>query len=250
MFKHEFLRNKKLFLTYLLIFLSLFFILALSSCSVFEVAGLGKVVSEERQVTAGIESISAGSSINLIIEQTGSESIRIEAAENIIPDVITEVVKGELQITLKPLGFKGFRPINCFVSVKDINSIKVSSSASVKCDDLKTENLTVEMSSSSNGSLKVDVATLDLKIASSANLTISGQADSQTIVVNSSGNLEAFNLVSKDCKIEVNSSGSANINVIENLDARVNSSASLNYKGNPKVSSDVSSSGSLKKVSD
>jgi hypothetical protein len=106
------------------------------------------------------------------------------------------------------------------------------------------------MASSSKGSLNVDVKNLDLKIASSANLTISGKADSQTIIVNSSGSLEAFNLVSKDCKIEVNSSGSANINVIENLDAKVNSSARLNYKGSPKVNSDVSSSGSFNKVSD
>jgi hypothetical protein len=247
MFKHEFLRNKKLFLTYLLTFISLFFIFFITSCSVFEVVGLGKVASEERQVS-GIESISTGSSINLIIEQTGSESIRIEATENIIPDIITEVVNGELQISLKPVGFTGIRPINCFVSVKDINSIKISSSASVKCDNLKTENLSVEMASSSKGSLNVDVTNLDLKIASSANLTISGQADLQTIIVNSSGNLEAFNLVSKDCKIEVNSSGSANINVIENLDAKVNSSARLNYKGSPKVSSDISSNGSLNQV--
>ena len=40
MFKHEFLRNKKLFLTYLLTFVSLFFNLTLSSYSVLEVVGL------------------------------------------------------------------------------------------------------------------------------------------------------------------------------------------------------------------
>ncbi|MCL4418214.1 MAG: DUF2807 domain-containing protein [Actinobacteria bacterium] len=248
MFIIELLKNKKLFLTYLLIFASLFFLFFLSSCSVFEAVGLGKVASEERQVS-GIESISIGSSMNLVIEQTGSESIRIEATENIIPDIITEVVNRELQISLKPVNFTGIRPINCFVSVKDLNAIKVSSSATVKCDNLKTENLSVEMASSSKGSLTVDVTNLDLKIASSANLTVSGKADSQTIRVNSSGKLDAFELVSKDCKIEVQSSGSANINVSENLDANVHSAATLNYKGSPKVNSDVSSSGSLNKIS-
>ena len=242
--KHEFLRNKKLFLTYLLAFASLFFILFLSSCSVFEVVGLGKVASEERKVS-GIKSISTGSSINLIIEQTDSESIRIEAIQNIIPDIITEVVNGELQISLRPVGFIGISPINCFVSVKNLNAIRVSSSASVKCDNLKTENLLMEMASSSKGSLTVDVTNLDLRIASSANLNISGEADLANIKVNSSGKLDAYNLVIKDCKIEVQSSGSAYINVAENLDATVHSSAKVNYKGNPKVNSDVSSSGSL-----
>jgi len=247
MFKHELSRNEKKLLIYILIFSSLFFILFLSSCSVFEVIGLGKVTSEERQVL-GIESISTGSSINLIIEQTGSESVRIEAAENIIPDIITDVANGELQISLNTAGLNIIRPINCFVSVKDLNAIKVSSSASVKCDNLKTENLSVEMASSSKGSLNVDVTNLDLKIASSASLTISGKANSQTIIVNSSGRLYAFDLISKDCKIEVNSSGSASINVSDNLDVKVNSSGIVKYKGDPNVNPDVSTGGSLSKV--
>ena len=158
------------------------------------------------------------------------------------------MVDGELQIGLKSEGFKGIRPINCFVSIKDINGIKVSSSASVKCDNLKTENLSVEMASSSKGSLNVDVKNLILRIASSSNLTISGKADSQNTEVNSSGKLDAFNLVSKDCKIIVQSSGNANINVTDNLEVKVNSSAKVNYKGDPEVNSDVASSGSLNKV--
>ena len=242
-------KNKRiLFLTCLLTFVFLFFVFFLSSCSVLQVLGLGKVVSEERQVS-GIDSISIGSSMNLIIDQTGSESIRIEAAENIIPYITTQVVERELQIRLKPLSFTGIRPINCYVSVKDLDAIMTSSSSTVKCDELKTENLLVEMASSSKGSLTVNITNLDLNIASSANLTMSGEAVSQNIKVSSSGKLEAFNLISKDCKIEVQSSGTANINVRENLDAKVNSSARVNYKGSPKVNSDVSSSGSLNKIS-
>jgi len=182
------------------------------------------------------------------MEQGGSESVRIEAPQDIIPYITTEMVDGELQIELKQVRFISIHSINCYVSVKDLNVIKVSSSASVICENLKTENLSVEMASSSKGSLTVDVTSLDLKIASSANLTISGQADSQTIIVNSSGKLDASDLISKDCKIEVNSSGSANINVSENLDAKVHSSGTLNYKGNPKVNSDIASSGSLNQV--
>ncbi len=228
-----------------LIFLT--FILIFSSCTVFGALDLGEIVSEERQIS-GIEGVSIGSSMNLIIEQTGSESVRIEAAQDLIPYISTEVVNGKLQIELNRTGFTGIKPINCYVSVKDLETINVSSSASVRCDDLQVKNLSVNMASSSKGNLNVDVINLNLLIASSANLTISGKADSQITKVNSSGKLDAFNLASKDCKIEVNSSGNANINVIENLEAIVNSSATLNYKGNPKVNSDISSSGNLKQV--
>jgi hypothetical protein len=238
-----------LFLTYFLVLAIIFSGFFLSSCSAFgiKILGSGKTVSEDRQVS-GIESISIGSSMNLIIEQTGNESVRIEAAEDIIPIITTEMVGSELQIELKSGNLINIRSIDCYVSVKDLNAIKVSSSASVKCDNLKTENLSIEMASSSKGSLNVDVTNLDLRIASSANLSISGKTDKQNTEVNSSGKLDAFGLVSKDCTIVVQSSGNANINVTDNLDVTVKSSGRVNYKGNPKVNSDVASAGSLNKV--
>lgn len=242
----SFKKNNK-FLSYLFIFLFLFFAFFLTSCSLLKYAGIGNVVSEDRQVS-GIKRISAGSSINLIIEQAETESLKIEAVESLMPNISAEVVNEELQINIEGVNFAHIRPINCYVKVQDVSQIKVSSSASVNCDMLKTENLVLEMASSSKGSLNIDVTNLDLNIASSADLTLSGKADSQTVKVSSSGKLDAFNLISRNCKIEVSSSGSANISVSENLDAEVKSSAKLSYKGNPKVNSDVSSSGILNKV--
>ena len=221
----------------------------LTSCFGIQVIGSGKVISEERQVS-GISSISIGSSMNLFIEQTGNESVRIEADDNVIPYVTTQKTGGELAIRLKSVSFGSIHPINCYVTVKDLSKIKVSSSATVKCDDLKTENLSIEMASSSKGNLTVFVTKLDLNIGSSADITLSGEAVSQDIKLGSSGKLEAYNLVSKDCKIVAQSSGYANINVSEKLDAQVSSSAHVNYKGDPEINSKISSSGSLNKVSD
>ena len=221
----------------------------LTSCFGVQVIGSGKVISEERQVS-GISSISIGSSMNLFIEQTGSESVRIEADDNIIPYVSTQKIGGELKIQLKSVSFGNINPINCYVTVKDLSKIKVSSSATAKCDDLKTENLSIEMASSSKGDLTLYVTKLNLNIGSSADLTLSGETVSQDIKLGSSGRLEAYNLVSKDCKIVAQSSGNANINVSEKLDAQVSSSAHINYKGDPEINSKISSSGSLNKASD
>ena len=230
----------------LLIIAVLICVFSLTSCSMLGSIGIGKTISEERQVSS-IERVSIGSSMNLIIEQSGTESLRIEATENILPYISSEVINGELQIEFSRPGIT-IRPINCYVSVKDLKSIKVSSSAKVKCDNLKVENLAVNMASSSSGNLNVSVKDLELLIASSASLTISGEAELQNTTVNSSGSLDASDLVTRDCKIKVNSSGEATVNVTDNLDATVNSSAELNYKGNPKVNSDVSSSGEINKI--
>ena len=219
----------------------------LTSCLVPRVIGSGNIISEERQVS-DFSSISIGSSMNLFIEQTGSESLRIEADDNIIPYISTQKTGEELKIQYKLVSLTTKNPVNCYVTVKDLSKIKVSSSATVKCDDLKTENLSIEMASSSKGTLTVHVTKLDLNIGSSADLTLSGEAVSQDIKLGSSGKLEAYNLVSKDCKIVAQSSGFANINVSEKLDAQISSSALVNYKGDPEINSKISSSGDLNKV--
>ena len=219
----------------------------LTSCFGNLVIGSGNVISEERQVS-DISSISIGSSMNLFIEQTGSESVRIEADDNVISYVTIQKIGGELKIQLKSVSFGSIHPINCYVTVKDLSKIKVSSSATIKCDDLKTENLSIEMASSSKGDLTVYVTKLDLNIGSSADIILSGETVSQDIKLGSSGRLEAYNLVSKDCKIVAQSSGSANINVSEKLNAQISSSAHVNYKGDPEINSKISSSGSLNKV--
>jgi hypothetical protein len=245
---YSFLKNRKNLLK-ISISLLMFMVIVplLVSCMFTGSLNVGKTVTEDRQVS-GINSITTGSGINLIIEQSGKEYVKIEAPEKVIPYITTEVTNGELRIELKPLSFISIKPVNCYVGVNNLSSIKVSSSASIKCENLQVENLSIEMASSSKGSLNIAVKNLDLLISSSANLTVSGQADSENITVNSSGRLDAFGLIAKECKITVNSSGTANIGVTEKLDAIVNSSANLNYKGDPVVNSEVSSSGNIRRA--
>jgi hypothetical protein len=248
--KNKYLPKNKIPLILIsLITLASLLLVLLTSCFGIQVIGSGKVISEERQVS-GISSISIGSSMNLFIEQTGSESIRIEADDNVIPYITTQKTGGELKIQLRSVSLRSIHPINCYVTVKDLSKIKVSSSATVKCDDLETESFSIEMASSSKGTLIIHVTKLNLNIGSSAGLTLSGEAVSQDIRLSSSGMLEAYKLVSKDCKILAQSSGYANINVSEKLYAEVGSSAHVNYKGDPEINSKISSSGSLNKVSD
>ena len=78
--------------------------------------GSGNVITEERDVS-GFDSISIGSSMNLIIEQTGSESLKIEAEDNIIPLVKTSVIGKELVIKLAPGIFFSIFQLNRLIAM-------------------------------------------------------------------------------------------------------------------------------------
>jgi hypothetical protein len=211
------------------------------------ITGSGKVVTEERDVS-GFDSISIGSSMNLIIEQTRSESLKIEAEDNIIPLVKTSVIGKELVIKLAPASFISTKPINCYVTVKDLKGLKVSSSSSANCKELTTDKLDINVSSSGRANLVVHTNELNANLSSSAVLKISGDAVKQNIKVSSSGNYEAENLLSKECTVRVSSSGSATVNVSDLLNVNISSSGQVNYAGKPEIHQEISSSGSLNNI--
>ena len=235
-----------LILSVMIILLSIF---TTSCIYIGATIGSGNVITEERDIS-GFDSISIGSSMNLIIEQTGSETLKIEAEDNIIPLVKTSVIGKELVIKLAPgiFSFFSIKPINCYVTVKDLKGLKVSSSSSANCKELTTDKLDINVSSSGRANLVVHANELDADLSSSAVLKISGDAVKQNIKVSSSGNYEAENLLSKECTVRVSSSGSATVNVSDLLNVNISSSGQVNYTGKPEIHQEISSSGSLNNI--
>ena len=226
-------------------------VLSISSCiRIVGFKGSGLVSSEERNVE-GFNSVSTSAGINLYIEQTGAESLRIEAEDNIIPLIITEVSNDSLKISYKNVIFGGIstrRPVNIFLTVKDLNEIRLSSGANLESKPLKTEKLSVNLSSGANGDMIIDAKELEVRLSSGANLNISGEAGMQDIVLSSGVNYDAEKLISSDAKVSVSSGAVATINVDDELEVSISSGGSVIYYGKPQIISNISSGGTLKSM--
>jgi hypothetical protein len=188
----------------------------------------GNVTSESRDVS-GFNEVELKGIGNLSIEQTGSESLIVEAEEEVLPKIRTEVDNNRLIIGPKlNTSLSTTEPINYKLTVKDLNTLKVSGSADVDAEGIDTDELAVGISGSG-----------DVKIG--------GKAGSQDIEISGSGSYRAEDLESIEAKIEVGGSGSAIINVSEELEAEVSGSGSVEYVGNPTVNQHVSGAGEVRK---
>jgi hypothetical protein len=188
----------------------------------------GNVASEPRDVS-DFDEVELKGIGNLSIEQTGSESLTVEAEEEVLPKIRTEVDNNRLIIEPKPnTSISTSEPINYKLTVKDLNALKVSGSGTVDAESMDTDELAVGISGSG-----------DVKIG--------GKAGSQDIKISGSGSYRAEDLESKEAKIEVGGSGSAIVNVSEELEAEVSGSGSVEYVGNPTVNQDVSGAGEVRK---
>lgn len=186
------------------------------------------VTSESRNVS-GFDEVELNGIGNLSIDQTGGESLTVEAEEDVIPKIQTEVVNNRLIIGPKPnTTIDTAEPINYKLTVKDLNALKVSGSGNVDAQDINTDKLAVTISGAG-----------DVKMA--------GKADSQDVEISGSGDYQAGDLESKEVKVDVQGSGSAIVNVSDELDAKVSGSGSVEYIGDPTVNQDVSGAGKVSK---
>jgi hypothetical protein len=242
----------------------------LSACSIGDgrtVRGSGKVVEETRAVSdfAGVNLATIG---HLTIEVGDTESLRIEAEDNLMEYLETEVHNGRLSIgTQDNIRLRTTRPINYYLTVTGLDAIEISSSGDIQAPDLEAErfsitisssgdlemadleadSLTVKISSSGDVTMGVlDANTLEVDISSSGNLTIAGgQVKTQNITINSSGDYAAQDLASDEAEVRLSSSGSATIWVQDHLRANLSSSGDLRYRGNPTVDATTTSSGDI-----
>ena len=134
------------------------------------VKGSGNVISEDRDIS-GFSKIYISGSGNLFIEQGSEESMTIEAEDNIIPLIITEVSGDTLTIRLKKgTNLSITKEINYYLSLKDLSAVSKSGSANISCPGLDTDSLTVKNSGSGDFEI-TGLAAKSLKISSSGSVS-------------------------------------------------------------------------------
>ena len=233
----------------------------------FAERGSGRITTEQRNVSA-ISGVSLHTDGELFIEVGNTEALRVEADDNLIPYIQTDVRDGVLTIQTGPKGNLHFsRSVRYYLTVKSLNSIAIFSSGNIQAPDLKADKFFINVSSSGNlkmgdlqtGALVVNINSsgdvtmrvlnaqlLEANIRSSGNLNIGGgEVKKQNIVLNSSGDYKAQNLESDESDVSLISSGNAAIRVRDQLRADLHSSGDLRYRGNPTVNLNKGSSGNL-----
>jgi hypothetical protein len=165
----------------------------------------------------------------LIIDQSGSESLRIEAEPAVLPLLSSEVTGGRLVLGPQPgSSFNTQQPIVYHLTVKSLSDLEVMGSAEVQANKVSTDRLKLEGIGSFDAALQ-------------------GRADIQDISVSGSGSFNLENLAGKKATVDVSGSGGAIVHVTDRLEAKVSGSGSVEYIGDPAVTKDVSGSGEIRK---
>jgi hypothetical protein len=219
----------------------------LNSCNI--TTGSGNIISQKRQV-GNFTGITASQSIDVEVTIGTVTEVRVEADDNIMKHVITDVAgDGVLNIKIENMVSINNTHVKVFITTPGLKSIGASSSANVKVLGVIKSDGKVSFDASSSGDIEaeVDAPEVSAEASSSGSVTLSGRTKNFTADASSSGDIKSAGLLTENTTASANSSGSADVHASVSLNADASSGGDITYRGAAAVKKDESSGGSVEK---
>ncbi len=192
--------------------------------------------------------IKVSTGIDLYLTMGDKEEVTIEADDDIIDDIITEVKNGTLHIYIKQKGWFNWNTGNhtkkAYVNVKELTELHASSGSDVRSENtLKGESLEVSASSGSDVVIDVYYKNLSVDTSSGSDAKLSGKVKTFKAESSSGSDIKANMLDAKIAKLSASSGSDITVTVTDELYADASSGSDINYYGNPQIRDIDESSG-------
>jgi hypothetical protein len=212
--------------------------------------GSGKVITENRDVSNFDRVVLSGFG-DVTLVQGDRDALQIEAEDNVIPHIKTEVQNGTLQISFDRKTIIPTKPVKFNLTMRTIHGLDTNGASNLNSDILNTDKLDLEISGTGNINLrKLTADSLSVNVSGAGNLTTSGQVNSQKIDLSGAGNYNGQDLQSKTAEITITGLGRVVVWVSDTLSVTISGTGGVDYYGNPQVTQQISGIGKLTHVGD
>jgi len=207
--------------------------------------GNGIVEKDNRRVTSDFTVISVSEGLDAYVNQGSDFEIVVEADENIIDLIGTDIKNGSLRIhAIENIG-RATKKV--YVTLPVITALETSSGAELSTKNaIEAEN--IDLSASSGSNLQIEelrAENVSTDSSSGAHIKVSGEAQALNSNASSGSGIKAENLITAKCRANASSGAEITVNVTESLLAEASSGGNIRYTGNAKIEQKRSSSGSV-----
>lgn len=207
----------------------------------------------EARSVPGFSEISVRNSATVQVSQGEQTSVRVTAADELLPLLETVVDRDRLEIRWKR--GEGSRemlrrhgPVTVSVVTPRLSALSVAGSGDIEVSAFNTPRLNVSVAGS--GSARLDRLVgdeLGIRVAGSGDIRGSGQVARLTISIAGSGDVGLADLKADEVSVRIAGSGDAEVHAEKTLKISIAGSGDVVYGGNAVVSRSVAGSGSVRK---
>lgn len=225
--------------------------------------GLFAQVTKKTLELPEFKSIYVNSNYTVYIKQTNKQEVIVEALTEIYQLTDIHVENGILMVNVdrKPDNnnksiwakiddIKLSPTMKITVSMKNIDELQVNGGGKIISENsLATNN--VNLSISGSGSMDVDIKgdAIKAEVSGSGKMIIRGYGNTIDALVSGAGSISGYNCALETAKAKVSGNGICELNVTNNLEARVLGNGYIKHKGNTKaVQKKVYGSGGIERA--
>lgn len=211
------------------------------------VKGNGNVIKQERSVSdfTGIE---VGGAFDVYLTQGDKYEVIVEADENLMDIIETEVRGGILKISTSD-EIRDADEMNIYITFKTLDDLDFSGACEVESTNkLKFDELNLECSGASDVRLTFSAGELDLDCSGASQIELLGSAGEVSLDLSGASKLDAIEFEIEELDADVSGASSGKVMVTREISADVSGASSFRYKGDPSISDvDVSGAASFKR---
>lgn len=211
--------------------------------------GNGVMKTEERPA-GNFREINTSAVYKVRIRQGSNQSIKIEAEENLLPYIVTEISGDQLSIHTK----KGYqlnirKDVIVYVTTREISRLSASgASGFISEGELKSDRIKLDLSGAANAELKLNVQQLKAGLSGASNVRLQGRATIAEYGISGAADISAADLQSDEVEVGVSGAGKATVHAVKKLDAGASGTGRVRYTGNPEVKQAVSGMGRVSRA--
>lgn len=195
------------------------------------IKGSGNVIKEKREAKPFTQ-IKIDGVFNIYLTQGETEHIEVEADDNLLEYIKTDINNGILSIdTEQKLRIKKSHKSNVYITLKDISVIDFGGVGNIYCSSELILN-TLQINNSGVGSIK-----------------LKGKAKEVSMINSGVGNIKATEFEVEYLDVKATGVGSIKVNATKELNASITGVGSVYYTGNPQSQHvDIDGIGKFKKI--
>lgn len=216
------------------------------------ISGSGVVKTETREVPE-FQSISIDYPAEVTVRQGNTESITIEAEDNLLPQLVAEVRNDTLHFENAERNW-GTRvnpnePVVVTITVVELSEVQFPTAGKMQIEGLETDSLTVTVSGAGDVTLtELLVDNLELGLSGAGNINAEGDSEDLRVRISGMGNFNGGNFKTQHAEVHISGAGSATVWAEDNLDASISGAGSIDYYGDPEISEHISGVGNVSKI--
>jgi hypothetical protein len=198
----------------------------------FAGCGGGERITQTREV-APFSRLEVSESVDVRVVPGDGRQVRVYAGENVVDRVVTESSGGVLTVDIRDRGIViGSDPLGdaaVEVQASALDGVDIDGAGDVVLDG-------------------IDVDDFELRLRGAGEVDASGTVDRLTATIQGAGDANLLDLQARTARILVQGAGDAEVNVSDTLDVTVEGAADVAYRGDPRVTSDISGAGDIRQI--